>query len=441
MFGSTSLRLAAIYTLGFAVAVALLGLITMAATRHALADQFDTRMRTEMAAIEVDYREEGLKGLIGEIAERRGNPGELSFGVQTLAGKSLTGPLGGLHPTTGWSTARLPVGNQVRTLRLLTHDLPGGYRLILGDDIAPLEALASSVQQVFSLALAAVVLIGAAAGLALSRAVHRRLLAISDTAEAIIDGDMARRIPVDTGRDDLTRVAQTINRMLDRIGALMDSLRQVSSDVAHDLRTPLNRLRQRLELSLRQAEDPIHRLQIEGALRDVDAILTTFAALLRIAEVDAGARRAAFRRLDLVALARTVAEDFAPAAEDAGHSLRLEGRGEAWVEGDPDLLTQMIVNLIENALRHTPRGSHILVRASAKPQGAELAVIDDGPGVPKAERTRVLDRFFRLEHSRSTPGNGLGLALVAAVARLHRAEARLEDAKPGLAVRIVFRNA
>ena len=438
MFGSSSLRLAAIFTAGFAVAVALLGLVTLLATRAALTHQFDTRMRAEMAAVAADYTEGGLPGLLAEIDERRNNPGELIFGVQTAAGEPIKGPLAPLHPPIGWSTVRFPVHGVVRPVRLLTQDLPGGRRLIVGDDLEPLNALSGSVQQAFAVALAGVVLIGAMAGLALSGAMHRRMLAISGTAEAIIDGDLARRVPVSKGGDDLSQLALTLNRMLDRIGLLMDSLRQVSSDVAHDLRTPLTRLRQRLELSLRQAQDPGHRTQIEGALRDVDAILATFTALLRIAEVDAGARRAAFRPLDLNALARTVVDDFAPAAEDAGQSLVFASEGAAQIEGDPDLLTQMIVNLVENALRHTPRGSHIQVRLATPARMIELSVVDDGPGVPAAERERLFDRFYRLERSRSTAGNGLGLSLVAAVARLHRAEVRLDDADPGLAVRVTF---
>jgi signal transduction histidine kinase len=282
------------------------------------------------------------------------------------------------------------------------------------------------------------VAVGVLAGFALSRAVQRRMAAISDTAEAIIDGDLDRRIPVKGDGDDLARLAQTINHMLDRIAALMDSLRQVSSNIAHDLRTPLNRLHQRLELSLRQTEDPQYRTQIEGALRDVDAILATFSALLRIAEVEAGARRSAFRAVDLTALARTVVEDFAPAAEDAGHVLELTAEAPAWIDGDPDLITQMIVNLVENALRHTPRGSRIAVRVAMEGETAVMAVVDNGRGAPEAERERLLERFYRLESSRSTPGSGLGLALVAAVAWLHRAEVRLLDAAPGLEARVIF---
>ncbi|MDB5459318.1 MAG: sensor histidine kinase [Caulobacteraceae bacterium] len=437
MFGSSSLRLAAFYTAGFAMAVAILGLVTIFATRAALIEQFDARIRTESTAVKVDYQTGGAPGMIGEINERRNTPGELSFGAQTADGRPLAGPLARLRRPAGWSTVRLG-GAHPTVLRVLTEELPGGYRLMVGDDIERVVDLQQSVLKGFALALGAVVAVGVACGFALSRAVQRRMSAISGTAEAIIDGDLARRIPVGAGDDDLARLAHTINRMLDRIAALMDSLRQVSNNIAHDLRTPLTRLRQRLELSLRQAEDPVHRTQTEGALRDVDAILATFSALLRIAEVEAGARRSAFRREDLTALARTVVEDFAPAAEDAGHSLALDGDRPAWIEGDPELITQMMVNLIENALRHTPPGSDIAVRVTASGEGVVLAVIDDGPGVPEAERERLFGRFYRLEHSRSTPGSGLGLALVSAVAWLHRAEVKLLDARPGLEVRVTF---
>jgi signal transduction histidine kinase len=438
VFRSTSLRLAALYTGAFALAVAVLGLVTILATRAALAEQFDDRVRSELAAVKDDYLEGGVRGLIGEISERAGNPGEIYLGAQTSGGAPLGGALKGLHPASGWSVTNARIGGRTMTLRVLTEILPGGYRLMAGDDVSRVQTLDRSVVWGFSLAFIAVIVIGAAGGFALSRSVHRRLSAISGTAEAIIDGDLGRRIPVGKGEDDLSRLAATINRMLERIGGLMDSLRQVSSDVAHDLRTPLTRLRQRLELSLTRAKDPEHRAQIEGALRDVDAILATFAALLRIAEVEAGARRTAFRALDLAALTQAACDDYAPAAEDAGKRLTVRCTGPAWVDGDRDLLNQMLVNLIENALTHTPAGTHIAISAGDTVEGPSLSVRDDGPGVPAGERERLFDRFYRLEISRSTPGSGLGLALVAAVARLHRAEIRLADADPGLEVRVAF---
>jgi signal transduction histidine kinase len=436
MFGSTSLRLAAIYIGGFAVAVALLGFATILSTRAALTEQFDTRIRAELTGLLEDYDHEGVPGVIDEIGEHKGAPGELLFGLEA-SGRPVAGRLAGLHPARGWSLAKDALGAGSRT-RMMAVDLPGGYRLAVGDDWGRIATLDGKVARGFGLAFAALLAIGIAGGFALSRAVQKRLGAISGTAQAIIDGDLTRRIPV-KGGDDLARLSRTINQMLDRIVTLMDSLRQVSSDVAHDLRTPLTRLRQRLELSARRAQDPAHRIEIEGALRDVDSLLATFAALLRIAEVEAGARRSKFAPLDLCALVGTVVEDFAPAAEDAGQSLAYRDHdGGAWIEGDADLITQMTVNLVENALRHTPRGSHVRVSVARLGAGVLLKVADDGPGVPAAERERLFGRFYRLERSRSTPGSGLGLSLVAAVARLHRADVGLTDAEPGLEVNVLF---
>jgi signal transduction histidine kinase len=435
---STSLRLAVLYTAGFSLAVAILGLITILSTRAALDEQSEARMRADQVSVLDGYKQQGLEGLLREMEEASGGPSALLFGVQTEAGAPIKGPLAALHTPLGLARATLPVDGRPQGLRVLTEDLDGRYRLIVGDKSDSIDALSRRVLWRFGLAFAGLLAIGIVAGLALSRAVQKRMAAISGTAEAIIDGDLGRRVPVQGGGDDLSRLAVTINRMLDRIGALMDSLRQVTSDVAHDLRTPLNRLRQRLERSALKADDPAHRAEIEGALRDVDAILVTFAALLRISEVEAGARRAAFKPVDLQALARAVAEDFAPAAEDAGHRLEFQDGPPAWIEGDTELLTQMTVNLVENALRHTPQGCTVRLSTAVEPGAASLIVVDNGPGVPAAERARLFDRFYRLERSRSTPGSGLGLAMVQAVARLHRGEARLSDGAPGLKAKVLF---
>ena len=438
MFSSSSLRLAAIYTAAFAMAVAMLGVVTIAGTRAALMSQFQDRIRTEWAAVRADYDSGGVSGLKDELAERLRTPGELDFGVQTTAGKPVDGMLATLPAPPGWSDAKLPSDPRGRTLHVFAQDMPGGYRLIAADDLARVRSLDGSMMLGFGVAFLGVILIGAAGGLALSREVHHRVSAISSTAQAIIDGDLARRVPAGKGGDDLDLLAQTMNRMLDRIGALMDSLKQVSSDIAHDLRTPLSRLRQRLELSLSRTGDPHHKAELEGALRDVDAILATFAALLRIAQVEAGARRAAFRRLDLAAVTRAVFEDYAPAAEDAGRPMTLETSSEVWIDGDVELVNQMLINLLENAMTHTPNAVMIELRARQTADGPTLSVRDYGPGAPTAERERLFDRFYRMERSRSTPGSGLGLSLVAAVARLHRAEVKLIDAEPGLEARAVF---
>jgi signal transduction histidine kinase len=288
----------------------------------------------------------------------------------------------------------------------------------------------------FGLAFVGVVVLGVVGGFALSRDVHRRLAAITGTAEAIIDGDLARRVPVRGSDDDLDRLALTFNRMLDRIAALMESLKQVSNDIAHDMRTPLTRLRQKLEAGLASPRD--EGLALEGALSDLDSILDTFAALLRIAQIEGGARRAAFRPCALATLAQTVTDAFAPSAEDQHQSLTLAVDAPATVDGDAELLTQMLVNLVENALRHAGPGARITVRVARAGRAAVLSVTDDGPGVPEGEGERLFDRFYRLERSRSTPGSGLGLALVAAVAKLHGAEVSLLPARPGLEARVTF---
>ncbi|MCI3134163.1 sensor histidine kinase [Phenylobacterium aquaticum] len=434
MFRSTSLRLAALYTSGFAVSVVLLGAITVVTTRAALSDQFDARVRAESNALVEEYRVEGLDGLIQAVKERDRTPGALDYGVLDAQGRPMAGRLAKTPAPLGWTISRARPDRE--PVRILTVALPEGRRLLVGDDDKHIEVLNNALLASFGWTLLGVVILGVLGGYALSRDVHLRLAAISGTAEAIIDGDLARRVPVRGSDDDLDRLALTINRMLDRIAALMESLKQVSNDVAHDLRTPLTRLRQRLEAGL---ADPAERSQaLEGGLADLDSILDTFAALLRIAQIEGGARRAAFRPCHLADIARTVVEAFAPSAEENRQSLTLAVDGARTIDGDVELLTQMLVNLVENALRHAGDGARIEVRVSGGEGGAALSVTDNGPGVPPAEHARLFDRFYRLERSRSTPGSGLGLALVAAVARLHGAEVGLADAGPGLTARVMF---
>lgn len=435
MFRSTSLRLAALYTGAFALSVVILGAIIFFTTRNALETQFDIRIRAESAALAQEYRVEGLSGVVEAVHERDRTAGALDYGVRSPGGRPLVGRLAALATPPGWSIAREPSGEGER-MRVLTVALPQGYILQVGDDEERIEALDSAVLQGFAWALLGVVLLGGAGGLALSAAVGRRLGAISDTAEAIIDGDLHRRVPVRGSNDDLDRLALTVNRMLDRIADLMESLKQVSSDIAHDLRTPLTRLRNRLEAGLADASR--REAALEGALSDLDAILETFAALLRIAQVESGARRAAFLPCDLAEIAANVTEAFAPAAEDQRQSLAMEACGPAPVEGDPELLGQMLANLVENALRHAGEGAKVRVRAERRPDGVAVTVGDDGPGVPEAERARVLNRFYRLERSRTTPGSGLGLALVAAIAKLHGGDIALTDGAPGLVARVLL---
>ncbi len=437
MFRSTSLRLAALYTTVFALAVVVLGVITLFTTRAALTDQFDARIASEAAALAQEYQTEGLGGVVQAVRERDRTPGALDYGLKGPNGVAMVGRLAANAAPIGWSTVLTQQrGGEHETIRVLTTSLPQGYSLMVGDDEERVEALDGAVMRGFGWAFLGVVVLGVTGGYALSGDVHRRLAAISGTAEAIIDGDLARRVPVRGSDDDLDRLALTFNRMLDRIAALMESLNQVSNDIAHDMRTPLTRLRQKLEAGL---ATPAESQQVlEAGLTDLDSILETFAALLRIAQIEGGARRAGFRPCDLSEVARTVVDAFAPSAEEGQQTLSLVASDPVVVEGDRELLTQMLVNLVENALRHAGAGARIVVWAVGDDAGRRLEISDSGPGVPEVAWERLFDRFYRLEHSRSTPGNGLGLALVAAIAKLHGADVELADARPGLTVRVKF---
>ncbi|MGH7017797.1 MAG: sensor histidine kinase [Caulobacteraceae bacterium] len=433
---SSSLRLAALYAAAFVLAVAALGAVGLFTTRAAMARLVDQRISAESASLVQEYRTEGLMGVLDAVRERTSTPGALDYGLDDPTGRPLAGSLAGVKARFGWSV--IPLGAAPERTRILGAELPGGYRLLVGDDLERIQSLETELFKRFVIALAAIALLGLAAGFGLSRSFEARIAALTGAAEAIIDGDLSRRVPLAGREDDLGRLAATFNRMLDRIAALMESLRQVSSDVAHDLRTPLTRLRGRLETSLAAGSPAAKAEAIALAIGELDAILATFSALLRIAQIEGGARRIPLRSVDLFERAATVVEAFAPSADEAGKSLVLIGAGPLMIEGDPELLAQVLVNLIENGLRHAREGARIEVEVGLFEGRPALFVRDDGPGAPPGELPRLFDRFHRLEASRSTPGSGLGLSLVAAVAKLHGAEASLHDLSPGLGCRIVF---
>jgi signal transduction histidine kinase len=346
-------------------------------------------------------------------------------------GQRLAGNLSGVPRDPGWreGTIGLPEGGQAPVLMLAAR-LPGGGALVVGRDLSAVRALEQRLLSVAAWVGGAVLLLGLGGGLLIGRSVARRAAAMEAALAAVQAGDLDRRLAIGRGGDEFDRLALRINATLDRLQSLMAALRGVTDDIAHDLRTPLTRLRARLDAA---AAAPSAEA-IAAAQQEADALLDIFAALLRIAQVESGTQRAGFTRVDLSAIAQSVAEVYAPAAEERGQALTARIAPGLQVTGDPALLTQMLANLVENAIRHGRAGGHVALAAEA----AGLTVADDGPGIPGAERERVFRRFHRLDAARSTPGSGLGLALVRAVAELHGMTIRLEDAAPGLRVRLAW---
>jgi signal transduction histidine kinase len=438
---TTSFRLAAVYAALFGASVVVLGAMVLLLTRTALERQMHARIEAEAATLEVEFREGGMERLVASVSERSTTLRALDYAVFGPDGKRLAGVLPSPGSQLGWVRLQGPLpepDGEYEPALVKVVALPGSARLLVGDDTGPIEDLDEAILRAFGWGLALTVLLAVLGGLALSFNFLRRIDAITQTAEAIVQGKMSERVPDRGTDDDLDRIARALNRMLDRIGELVDGLRQVSSDVAHQLRTPLTRLRQRLEAARAGARTVAeYQDAVEDSIAETDAVLETFAALLRIAQIEAGTRRAGFRQVDLAEVASSVVEAFAPSAEEEGRALALSAK-KACIHGDQELLTQMLANLVENGIRHTPVGTRIEVAVRPTPSGVSLVVSDNGPGVAIEERERLFRRFHRLERSRAIAGSGLGLSLVAAVADLHGARILLGDNVPGLCVTLDF---
>jgi signal transduction histidine kinase len=337
------------------------------------------------------------------------------------------------------SSDEAPPGSAVLALG---RRLSSGEYLLVGENVYRAEKAEEAIALAFGWGILTTVLLALGGGALIAVGFLKRIEEINRTSRSIMDGNLSKRVPMRGSGDEMDQLAVNLNAMLDRIQALMESLKRVSDDIAHDLRTPLSRLRQRLEVARGQVAKPEgYAAVMDQSIAEVDAILETFQALLRIAQIEAGTRRAAFSEVDLGAIVSAVAETFAPVAEDSGHRLRASvGRG-ATVHGDRGLLTQLAANLLENSIRHCTPGAVIALELTHEDGHPVLRVTDTGSGIPEAERDKVFRRFYRLETSRTTPGNGLGLALVKAVADLHGASIELGDNRPGLCVTVRFSGA
>ncbi len=322
--------------------------------------------------------------------------------------------------------------------RALVRTVGGGMTLTTVAETEPFDDYNAARTRIYLIGFGSIVLIVVGGMVFFVVTIGRRIGETRRTVEAIIDGDMTRRVPIHASGGEFAQQAMAFNRMLDRISELMASISNVSNDIAHDLRTPLARLRSQLALSQRRAETQAQRDDLDAAIAMSDDLLAMFAAMLRIAEVEGGDRRAAFASLDLAALADEIATMMQPVVADSGRTLVFDAAAPAELVGDRHLLGQMLVNLIENGIRHTPVGTQIAIHVGATAAVATLVVTDAGPGIPADQRTLALRRFGRLDASRHDEGHGLGLPLIQAIVRLHRGTIALENAAPGLRVAITL---
>ena len=437
---TTSFRLTLAYAvitgLSFLVLFAIVYWSAMAYMR----EQIDLTVRAEIKEVRNGNTEGTLDGLRRSVERVAAQSPGYFYLLADRDGNKLAGNLPKLEAIAGvreWlGDERLhPFGDiDIRGRGVTTID--DAY-LFVATNAHQMHELDESISRSFLWGAGIALLIVLIGGALASAAAMRRVEAISRTSRDIVAGDLQRRIPLRGSGDEFDHLAESINTMLDRIGVLMEGLRQVSTDIAHDLRTPLTRLRQRLELAqTRQADAASMHATLDATMGDIDAILQTFGALLRIAQIESGARKASFRAVDLSELLHTVAEIYQSAIEENSQSLHEDIGAGLYVRGDRELLTQLFANLVENASCHCDAGTRIELAARRTPTGVEVLIADNGPGIPADMRGKVLQRFVRLDASRTTPGNGLGLALAHAVAALHDAGLQLDDNAPGLRVRV-----
>ncbi|HEX3989846.1 MAG TPA: HAMP domain-containing sensor histidine kinase [Acetobacteraceae bacterium] len=442
---TSGFRLILLYTGLFTVSVLILFVLMLWWGGAYVLQQIDQAVHDELGDVQAAAarpESAGLRAVVAEFAADAASGDR--YLLENAAGKVLAGNMPSLPPRSGMITwypdpgllAFWPLQHGVRGVGVRLSD---GSFLFVGRDTFALNEMREMVTRSFLWVLAATLTLAVAGGVVMSLGSLRRVEAIGRTSQEIIAGDLSRRIPVRGTGDEFDRLALSLNAMLDRIQVLMEGLNQVSSDIAHDLRTPLTRLRQRLELAGRRPEGVESlRLTLASATLDVDAILETFSALLRIAQIEAQSRVAEFTRVDLSDLLHDLVEFYEPTADEQGHVIAAEIAPDLLVTGDQELLSQMFANLIDNAIRHSEPGGAVTVAAYPGRQGIVAEVLDAGPGIPGEMREKVFQRFFRLERSRTTPGTGLGLSLVAAVAKIHHSSVQFVDRGPRFSVRLLI---
>lgn len=442
----TSFRLAMMMTLFIFTTLLLAGGVGFGLMHAQLTSRQDARVTEMFRSLEQAMIAGDEPDLVEIVTSRiAASPDKASiYLLRDQAGRVLAANIQGIVPQQGWMTVPADL-NGITTdyaYRVFTGT-SGAYTLSVGLTNADLDDLREIMAGSLGWAALIVLLASLAVGLVLAKRMDRRLAGVDRTMHRVADGDLTARLELSGRGDDLDQIATTINGALTRLEGVVEAMRQVSADIAHDLRTPLNRLRIRIEAASDRAEagQPVAG-DLTAALAEADQINETFAALLRIAQIEAGSRKAGFQPVDLGKLLRNVVDVYSAVAEDAGQALTASSLGSYQINGDPELLTQLFANLIENAIQHGPSGTQITCSVREGLGRVLVAISDTGPGIPAHERENVQRRLYRLEKSRTTPGSGLGLSLVRAVADLHEARLTLRDTDAqkghGLTIEIDF---
>jgi signal transduction histidine kinase len=451
---TTAFRLTLVYLFLFALfAASLLGYFAWN-TRRLITEQITGTVNAETGEISDIYARRGLRGLVFTIENRALRPGANLYLVTTPNGQAVAGNVGSLAPgvmaSSGWSeTAYRRLDEQDsadhRALVYVT-ELTSGFRLLIGRDLDERRRLFGIVAKAAQWSVLIVVVLGLGGGIFVARRVLRRIDAMTGTTQRIMAGDLSGRLPVGRSGDELDRLAENLNAMLERIEALMIGLKEVSDNIAHDLKTPLTRLRNRAEEALaKSSNETEYRTALERTIDESDGLIRTFNALLMIARAESGQARDNMDNFDAADVANGIQELYEPLAEEDGMTLRVRTTF-APLHGNRELISQALANLVENAIKYgkpvpaaqplgaaaTPDRGEILIEALRDGDQVLLSVTDHGPGIPEADRGHAVERFVRLEASRTQPGSGLGLSLASAVATLHGGDLRLGDAQPGL---------
>ena len=413
-----------------------------------MTQQMDSTIQAEIQGLAERYDQEGLQGLTELIAARVNRQQATGNSIYLLTTFTLRPLVGNLDRwpknasiNNDWIEFALEINeqtNETHLARAKIFRLPEKYGLLVGRDIHQLTEAKRRIVQALTWGLVIMVLLAFVGGLVLSRRTVRKIERINQTTKSIMSGDLSRRVPVTGRNDDFDQVADNLNQMLDRIQMLMDDVRRVSDNIAHDLRTPLARLRQHLEQA-RLQEDPSSKsaINLEQSIKEADSLLITFNALLRIARIEAGQVKAGFGDVNFSLLLDDIVEFYEPLVEEKNQTLEKTLEANIVSSGDRDLLFQAFANVIENAIKYTPDNGNLSVSLIKLSTNLIVTIADNGPGIPVSERENVFRRFYRLDQSRSSSGNGLGLSMVSAVIALHNGTITMEDNTPGL--RIVIR--